>query len=69
MLEINELYMNNHIYKTMTNGKYNNGIYNNQEFEFTKSFWNTIKNNIHHLTTPIIPKTTKTELKNLKYIK
>lgn len=50
----------------MTNGKYNN---KNQEFEFTTLFWNTIKNNIHHLTTPIIPNTTKTELKNLKYLK
>jgi hypothetical protein len=66
MLEINELNMNNNIYKTMTNGKYNN---KNQEFEFNKSYWNTIKNNIHHLTMLIIPNTTKTELKNLKYIK
>jgi hypothetical protein len=58
--------MSNYIYKKMTNNKYNN---KNQEFEFTKAFWETIKTNSKYLTTPIIPNTTKTELNNLKYLK
>ena len=58
--------MNNHIYKTMTNGYYNK---QNKEFEFTESFWDNIKNNRNHLTTTITPNITKNEFKSLKNLK